>query len=159
MSFKKRRTELEETEMTRFARSTLAGLAVAAALAAVPACAEMMSFKADLKGGSEVPPTTSQGTGNVTATYDTASRKLAWKGTVSGLSGNATAAHFHGPAETGNNAGVLVPAPGVTTGPFEGSATLTDDQAKALMAEQTYFNVHTAANPNGEVRGQVMKAQ
>jgi hypothetical protein len=45
------------------------------------------------------------------------------------------------------------------TGPFEGSATLTDDQAKALMAEQTYFNVHTAANPGGEVRGQVMKAQ
>ena len=144
--------------MTRFGRSTLAGWAVAAALAASPACAEMVSFKADLKGVSEV-PTTSQGTGNVTATYDTTSRKLAWKGTVSGLSGNATAAHFHGPADTGKNAGVLVPAPGVTTGSFEGSATLTDDQARALMAEQTYFNVHTAANPNGEIRGQVMKAQ
>jgi hypothetical protein len=64
-----------------------------------------------------------------------------------------------GPAETGKNAGVLMPAPGVTTGAFEGSATLTDDQAKVLMAEQTYFNVHSAANPNGEVRGQVMKAQ
>ena len=145
--------------MTLFARSTLAGLVVAAALAAVPAFAETTSFKADLKGASEVPPTTSQGVGNVTATYDTTSKKLTWKGTVSGLSGNATAAHFHGPAETGKNAGVLVPAPGVTTGPFEGSATLTDDQAKALMAEQTYFNVHTAANPNGEVRGQVVKAQ
>jgi hypothetical protein len=95
----------------------------------------------------------------VTATYDTTSRKPAWKGTVSGLSGNATAAHFHGPAETGKNAGVLMPAPGVTTGAFEGLATLTDDQAKVLMAEQTYFNVHSAANPNGEVRGQVMKAQ
>ena len=145
--------------MTMFARSTLAGLVVAAALAAVPAYAEMTSFKADLKGASEVPPTSSQGTGNVNATYDTTSKKLTWKGTVSGLSGNATAAHFHGPAEAGKNAGVLVPAPGVTTGPFEGSATLTDDQAKALMAEQTYFNVHTAANPGGEVRGQVMKAQ
>jgi hypothetical protein len=54
---------------------------------------------------------------------------------------------------------VMVPAPGVTTGPFEGSATLTDDQAKALMAGQTYFNIHTAANPNGEVRGQVTKGQ
>src|SRR5690349_21418282 len=145
--------------MTLFARSTLAGLTVAAALAVGPACAETTSFKADLKGASEVPPTTSQGTGNVTATYDTTSKKLTWKGTVSGLSGNATAAHFHGPAEPGKNAGVLVPAPGVTAGPFEGSATLTDDQAKALMAEQTYFNVHTAANPNGEVRGQVVKAQ
>jgi len=119
----------------------------------------MMSFKADLKGASEVPPTTSEGTGNITATYDTASKKLSWKGTVSGLSGNATAAHFHGPAEPGKNAGVLVPVPGVKTGPFEGSATLTDDQAKALTAGQTYFNVHTAANPNGEVRGQVVKGQ
>jgi len=137
----------------------LASLTVAAALAASPVYAEMMSFKADLKGASEVPPTTSSGTGNVAATYDTTSKKLLWNGTVSGLSGNATAAHFHGPAEVGKNAGVLVPAPGITTGPFEGSATLTDDQAKALMAEQTYFNVHTAANPNGEVRGQVMKAK
>ena len=99
--------------MTMFARSTLAGLVVAAALAAVPAYAETTSFKADLKGASTVPPVTSQGTGNVTATYDTTSKKLTWKGTVSGLSGNATAAHFHGPAEPGKNAGVLVPAPGV----------------------------------------------
>ena len=89
--------------MTRFVRSTLAGLAVTAALAVSPASAEMMSFKADLKGASEVPPTTSEGTGNITATYDTASKKLSWKGTVSGLSGNATAAHFHGPAEPGKN--------------------------------------------------------
>src|SRR3954465_15585168 len=145
--------------MTTFARSVLTGVAVAVILTVSPAFAEIMSFKADLKGGSEVPPTTSQGTGNVTATYDTTSKKLAWKGTVSDLSGNATAAHFHGPAEPGKNAGVLVPALGITTGPFEGSATLTDDQAKALMAEQTYFNIHTAANPNGEVRGQVTKAQ
>lgn len=145
--------------MTRFVRSTLTGLAMAGALAATPALAETMSFTADLKGASEVPPTTSQGTGNVTATYDTAAKKLSWKGTVSGLTGNATAAHFHGPAEPGKNAGVLVPAPGVTTGAFEGSATLTDDQAKALTAGQTYFNVHTAANPNGELRGQVTKGK
>jgi len=118
-----------------------------------------MSFKADLNGASEVPPATSQGTGNLTATYDTTSKKLAWKGTVSGLSGNATAAHFHGPAEPGKNAGVLVPAPGVSTGAFEGSATLTDDQAGALIAGQTYFNIHTAAHPSGEVRGQVVKVQ
>ena len=119
--------------------------------------AEMMSYKADLKGTSEVPPTTSAGTGTLTATYDTASKKLTWKGNVSGLTGNASAAHFHGPAEPGKNAGVLIPAPGVTTGPFEGSATLTDDQAKALAAGQTYFNIHTGANPSGELRGQLVK--
>jgi hypothetical protein len=145
--------------MTSFTHSALAAVAVAATLAASPAFAEIMSFKADLKGASEVPLNTSQGTGTVTATYDTTSKQLTWKGTVSGLSGNATAAHFHGPAETGKNAGVLVPAPGVSSGAFEGSATLTDDQAKALMAGQTYFNVHTAANPGGEVRGQIVRAQ
>ncbi len=140
-------------------KATLAtlGLAVFAVLAASPAMAEMMSYKADLKGTSEVPPTTSAGTGTLTATYDTASKKLTWKGNVSGLTGNASAAHFHGPAEPGKNAGVLIPAPGVTTGPFEGSATLTDDQAKALAAGQTYFNIHTGANPGGELRGQLVK--
>lgn len=143
--------------MKNATRAALLALTVAAALATSPAVAEMMSYKAELKGNAEVPPTTGQGTGNLTATYDTASKKLAWKGTVSGLSGNASAAHFHGPAEAGKNAGVLIPAPGVTTGAFEGSATLTDDQAKALMAGQTYFNVHTAANPSGEIRGQVVK--
>ena len=119
--------------------------------------AETMNFKADLAGTSEVPPVTTSAKGSLTATYDTASKKLSWKGTVSGLSGQATAAHFHGPAEPGKNAGVLVPAPGVKTGAFEGTATLTDEQAKALVAGQTYFNIHTAANPQGEVRGQVTK--
>jgi hypothetical protein len=140
-------------------QATLAGLALIAALAVSPAWAETMNFKADLKGASENPPTTSKGTGEVTASYDTTSKKLSWKGTVSGLTGQATMAHFHGPAEVGKNAGVMIPVQGVTSGPFEGSATLTDDQAKALMAEQTYFNIHTAANPGGEVRGQVMKAK
>lgn len=143
--------------MTKSIRFTFAGLTVAAILVGTPALAEMMSFKADLKGSSEVPPTTSKGAGNVDATYDTATKKLSWKGTVSGLSGNATGAHFHGPAEPGKNAGVMVPVPGVTTGPFEGTATLTDDQAKAFTSGQVYFNVHTAANSNGEVRGQMLK--
>ena len=131
--------------------------AATAALIGAPAFAETINFKADLTGASEVPPVNTAGKGSLAATYDTASKRLSWKGTVSGLTGDATAAHFHGPAEPGKNAGVLVPVPGVKSGPFEGSATLTDDQAKALMAGQTYFNIHTAANPQGEVRGQVTK--
>jgi hypothetical protein len=133
-------------------------LALITLLSPTSAYAETTTFKADLRGASEVPPTSSKGAGELTATYDSTAKKLAWKGSVSGLSGNATAAHFHGPAEPGKNAGVLVPVTGVTTGPFEGSAILTDDQAKALVTGETYFNVHTAANPTGEVRGQVVKA-
>ncbi len=130
-----------------------AGILLLGTALVATAFAQTTTFKADLKGASEVPPTTSQGVGNLSATYDTASKKLTWRGSVSGLSGNATAAHFHGPADPGKNAGVLVPAMGVSSG------TLTDEQAKAFMAGQIYFNVHTAANPNGEVRGQVVKGQ
>jgi hypothetical protein len=146
----------EDEEMTSLFRATLAGAALAAALAAGPALAEMMSFKADLKAA---PGIASQGTGNLGATYDTESRKLSWKGTVSGLTGNPTAAHFHGPADPGQNAGVLIPAAGVKTGEFEGSATLTNDQAKVVTADKTYFMIHTPANPGGEIRGQVTKGQ
>ena len=135
----------------------LAVPAFALALVAGPALAQ--TFKADLKGAEEVPPVTSSATGTVTATFDPASKQLTWEGTVSGLSGNATAAHFHGPAEKGKNAGVMVPAPGVTTGSFKGQATLNDSQAQALTGGMMYFNVHTQANPGGEVRGQVVKAQ
>ena len=140
-------------------RSTLTGLLIAAGLTVSPALAETMSFKADLKGSNEVPPVNTPASGTVTTTYDTVSKRLSWRGNVSGLTGNPTAAHFHGPAEPGRNAGVLIPAPGVINGSFEGSTTLTDDQAKALTAGQTYFNIHTAAHPGGELRGQVTKAQ
>ena len=142
--------------MTKHTLSALAAAAVVAALAGAPAEAQTLNLKAELTGASEVPPVTTPGRGSITATYDPASKRLSWRGTVSGLTGEATAAHVHGPAEPGRNAGVLVPAPGVKNGaPFEGSATLTDDQARLITAGQTYFNVHTAANPQGEVRGQV----
>jgi len=143
--------------MSKFAHPLLLAAGLAAVFAVAPAMAETMTYKADLKAASEVPPTTSPATGTLTATYDTASKKLDWHGTVSGLTGNPTAAHFHGPAEPGKNAGVLVAAPGVKAGAFEGSTTLTDAQAKDLMAGETYFNIHTAGNPGGEVRGQVVK--
>jgi hypothetical protein len=150
------RCKMEDKKMTSLLRPTLAGVLLAGAIAAQPALAETMSFKADLKAA---PGITSQGTGNLTATYDTESRKLSWKGNVSGLTGNPTAAHFHGPADPGQNAGVLFPAAGVKAGDFDGSATLTNDQAKVVTADKTYFMIHTPANPGGEVRGQVTKGK
>jgi CHRD domain len=147
--------------MTRtFLRPALAVLACAGALAlASPSLAAMMNMKADLKPSNEVPPTKSNGTGSVSVTYDTASKKLTWKGSYSGLTGPATAAHFHGPAPASKNAGVMVPIfQGASAkSPFEGSATLNDAQAKALMDGDIYVNIHTAANKAGEIRGQVKK--
>jgi hypothetical protein len=137
-------------------RIMLATLALGAAVAFTgPAFAEKM--KATLDGKSEVPPNASAGTGTADIDYDAATKKLSWKLTYSGLSGPATAAHFHGPAEPGKNSSVAVAIPGATKSPAEGSATLTDAQAADLMAGKYYVNVHTAANPGGEIRGQVTK--
>lgn len=137
-------------------RTMLVTLALGATMAfAGPAFADKM--KATLDGKAEVPPNASAGKGTADIDYDAATKKLSWKVTYSGLSGPATAAHFHGPAEAGKNAGVAVAIPNATSSPAEGSATLTDAQAADLMAGKYYVNIHTAANPGGELRGQVTK--
>jgi len=142
---------------TTILRSGLTALACAALLGvASPSMAATVNLKADLKAATEVPPTDSKGSGSVTATYDTGSKKLSWKGSVAGLSGPATAAHFHA-GEPGKNGGVVIPIQGADKGSFEGTATLTDEQAADLMAGKWYVNVHTAANKAGEIRGQVTK--
>jgi len=144
---------------TRFLRPALAIVACAAALTfAAPSMAATINLKADMNASSEVPANSSKGTGVVTATYDTATKTLSWKGTYAGLTGPATAAHFHA-GEPGKNGAVVIP---VFTGadaksPFEGSAVLTDAQASDLLAGRWYFNIHTAANKGGEIRGQVTK--
>ena len=126
-----------------------------AAASAAPAMAEVVTLKATLSAGSEVPPVTSKGTGSVTATYDTTSKKLSWKGSYSDLSGPATAAHFHTGAAGASGPVAVAITP--NTSPFEGSATLTDAQAADLLAGKWYVNVHTAANKGGEIRGQLTK--
>lgn len=117
-----------------------------------------MTYRATLNGASEVPATASKATGEVTATFDAATKTLRWNGSYSGLTGPVTAAHFHGPAKPGENAGVLVPVTAASS-PFSGEATLDDAKAADLEAGRLYFNVHTAANPKGEIRGQVEKAR
>jgi hypothetical protein len=139
-------------------RSSVASLAAVAVLVAAPAAfAEMQHYAAELKGSSEVPPNDSKATGMLDATYDPASKKLTYTASYSGLTGPATAAHFHGPAAATANAGVVVPVKDVHSSPMKGEATLTDAQAADLQAGKWYFNIHTAAHPGGEIRGQAMK--
>jgi CHRD domain len=137
-------------------RTMFAMLALGAAITfAGPAFAD--KYKAALDAKPEVPPNASAATGSADIDYDTATKKLSWKVSYSGLTGPASAAHFHGPAEAGKNAGVEVAIPNAGTSPVEGSATLTDAQAADLVGGKLYINVHTAANPGGEIRGQVVK--
>ena len=134
---------------------TFAVLALVAALAS-PALAETVTYGAALKGGEEVPPNDTKGTGMVEAKYDTATMKLSYTVTYSGLTGAATAAHFHGPAKPGANAGPIITLEELAS-PIKGEATLTAAQAKDLADGLWYLNVHTAAHPPGEIRGQLMK--
>jgi CHRD domain len=118
--------------------------------------AEVVKLTAELKGGNEVPPNNSSGSGKAEATFDTDSKVLTYTVTYSGLSGPALGAHFHGPSEPGKNAGISLPFKSAQS-PIEGTATLTDAQAADLLAGKWYANVHTAANPGGELRGQMAK--
>jgi CHRD domain len=115
-----------------------------------------VAMSAALSGTSEVPPTKSTGTGMVDATFDKQSNVLTWTITYSGLSGPATAGHFHGPAAAGVNAPPSLPLSGSLDSPIKGTATLSAAQASDLTAGNWYMNLHTAANPDGEIRGQVM---
>ena len=140
-----------------FRTSVLAAICAVGFVSA--ASAAMMDFKATMSGKSEVPANASTGSGDVLATLDTTSKKLTYTMTFIGLSGPATAAHFHGPAAAGANAGVAVPIGSNPASPVTSTVTLTDAQMKDLEAGKWYANVHTAANPGGEIRGQLMPSK
>jgi hypothetical protein len=130
--------------------------AAAVLMAAAPAVAETLHFSTSLKGSDEVPANTTKGTGKVAASLDTTSKVFSYKVTYSGLTGPATMAHFHGPAAPGANAPPVVPVPSsALANPMKGTATLTDAQIADLKDGKWYFNIHTAANPGGEIRGQM----
>ena len=133
--------------------SLLLAAAMMAALA-TSASAEMVAYTAQLAGASEVPPNNSAGTGTAEVNVDTEKKEAAWTITFSGLSGDATAAHFHGPAAPGENAGPVIDISGKIE---SGTATLSDAQLADLEAGRLYINIHTAQFPDGEIRGQVQK--
>jgi hypothetical protein len=81
---------------------------------------------------------------------------LTWTITYKDLTGPATAAHFHGPSDAGKNAGIVLPFKSPQS-PIEGTAVLSETQVADLVAGKWYTNIHTAANPGGELRGQMLK--
>jgi hypothetical protein len=131
-----------------------AATAVVLFLTAGAANAAMLKVTTTLKGADEVPPNTTTGRGAVAATLDTTTKAFSYKVTYSGLTGTATAAHFHGPAAPGSNAPPVITMTALAS-PITGTATLTDAQIADLRAGKWYFNVHTVAHPGGEIRGQL----
>ncbi len=138
----------------------LRNVVIASAIACVSlgAYAKKIELKATLLSSTEVPPNDSKGHGMLRATLDTTTDALTYHITFESLTGPAVAAHFHGPAMPGANAGPQVPIKETPiVSPINGTATLTADQAKDLLAGKWYFNVHTKEHPGGEIRGQVEK--
>jgi hypothetical protein len=134
------------------------GLALAGALTLAQAAP--VSFDVPLTGPQEVPPVQTPGSGTAKLTYDPSTRVVTWDVSFSGLTTQATMAHFHGPAAAGKNAGVKIwisqKGNMEMTSPVSGQATLSEDEAKMFEAGDMYINVHTKTNPNGEIRGQVV---
>lgn len=120
-----------------------------------------LSTTVSLMGSSEVPPVTTDATGTATVTLSAARDMVTVSATVSGLSGEATMAHFHRGA-TGVSGPVVkdITVSGntltATWRTSDATQPLTAELLQALLNGELYINVHTAANPNGEIRGQVM---
>lgn len=128
----------------------------------IPTSGTSTSFAASLDGAQETPPIiTTPATGTGSFTLNAAKTELTFNITVNGLSGLVTFAHFHkGAAGTpGDPVRALTFAGNTATGTWTrtDSEPLTPALVTELEAGRIYVNVHTAQNPDGEIRGQVLK--
>ena len=139
-----------------FSAVRVAGILLGIA-AAFPASAIIIPLTAALDGASANAGggTGSPGTGSATLTLDTATNLFSWSITWSGLWGDPTLMHFHGPALANQNTGVQVDT-GVAGPPVVGNAVLSAGQVNDLLAGLWYLNLHTTEYPGGEIRGQVL---
>lgn len=124
-------------------------------LLATATSAQVTYFTAALDGAQEVPPVTTTARAWGIVRLDTASNAVRAFVHSEGVVGNA--AHIHiGPV--GSNGGVIVPLASTNGADWTGTGTLSAANAAAMVAGNTYLNVHSAANPGGEIRGQVVGA-
>jgi hypothetical protein len=119
------------------------------------------TFTATLNGNQETPPVETDASGTGTFTLDVATNVMTFTVNFSGLSGAITVAHFHA-APAGQAGGVIIDLSGdftgLTSGPVQGTATFNAANLAELNAGDVYINLHTDANPNGEIRGQLVES-
>ena len=112
-----------------------------------------VAFAATLKGSSETPANPSAATGSATATYNKSTRILTVNVVYSGLT--ATMAHIHKGA-VGVSGGIIFSFINIPSPINYKSAALDATQEADLLANLYYVNIHSAAYPNGEIRGQLV---
>lgn len=124
-----------------------------------------------LTGAQETPAVTTSALGSMNVFYSKETRILTWSVTWTGLTGPVAAMHIHRPAPVGFAAGVVqniisasggLATPNATLYPATGkfSGTLLADgvvvKEEDLLNGLYYMNIHTAAFPGGEIRGQIV---
>jgi hypothetical protein len=152
-------------------RTLLNTLLASSAMIASTASADLITLNFPINVEQEVPaptiPTGFNPSGMGTVIVNTSTMMIQWEITYSGLTGPIVGpgAHFHGPADFGQTAGVELfiaghgsdfPLPQPASGVLTGSAQLTSQQQSDLLAGLWYVNIHTAMNQPGEIRGQVV---
>jgi hypothetical protein len=150
--------QLKEDKMRKLVGFMILSLVIALAFAAVSSGNRSMSpmvWVAKLTVAQEVPKQVVKNTaanGSFTATLS--GTKLRFKLTFAKLTGPASAAHIHlgGMGKAGN---VVVPLCGPCKSPVSGTVTVSAALQKDFTKHLLYVNVHTAKNPNGEIRGQL----
>jgi hypothetical protein len=137
------------------AAAAAAALVLSAVSSARPAAAHWR-ITATLNAGQEIPKQVVKNqaahgtfTGALTGTT------LKWKLTFAKLTGPAMAAHIHVGA-MGKSGNVAVALCGPCKSGMTGTATVSAALLKKIQKHLTYVNVHTAKNPNGEIRGQLV---
>ena len=125
-----------------------------------------VGFSVQLDGGHENPAVSAAGTGSGFAILNGERNDLRYRFTYQGLTGVLSAGgHFHlaGPGRNGGVAkGIAVsggPASGTVDGDWstvDATQPLTDVAKDSLFAGNVYVNFHTATNPGGEIRGQLV---
>ncbi len=113
-----------------------------------------ISMKTTLLGRNEVPAVDTKASGTGKFIINTKDNTVTYSISFLGLSSAETAAHIHGPARPGANAGVLVELPKGNA--ITGVWTYDESMEMDLLRGRMYVNVHSEKYPNGEIRGQIV---
>jgi hypothetical protein len=140
--------------MKRLVIVTLSVLGVLAIAAGCKPALTPTTFEVTLSGANEVPANASTAVGSANVTV--VGNRLAIDGAWDGFDIVDPGAHVHGPAAAGVNAGILFElAYDNAARTFEGTFTMNADQMAYFLAGELYINLHSAAFPGGEIRGQI----